>query len=132
MYEPKNLAEMFTPKFDVTALAAVQRRNLDTFSAVGARIAAGAQAFLKRQSEIVQVHINDQLTAAQEVMSTTDAQTGLQKQLSFAQSQAKKALADTQELASIMQSTATETFDILRQSAEAGVAEMNGNGAPRN
>jgi phasin family protein len=126
MYEPKGFADMFAAKFDVGALAAMQQRNLDTFNAVGARLAAGAQAFLKRQNEIVQLHINDHISAAKEVLSTGDAQAGLQKQLSFAQNQTKKALADTQELASIVQSTATEAFEILRQHTEAGVAELNG------
>src|SRR5205823_11651226 len=113
-------------QFDVGALAAMQQRNLDAFNAIGQRLAAGAQAFLKRQNEIVQVHINDQISAAKEVMSSTDPKDGLQKQLSFAQSQTQKAIADTQELASIMQSTATETFEILRQSTEAGIAGLNG------
>jgi len=126
MYEPKSFADMFSPKFDVNALAAAQRRNLDTFNAIGARLAAGAQAFLKRQTEIVQIHINDQVTAAKEVLSTSDAQTGLQKQLSFAQDQTKKAIADTQELASIVQSTATDALEMLRQNAEAGMADLNG------
>ena len=126
MYEPKSFAEMFSPKFDVNALAAVQRRNLDAFNAIGARLAAGAQAFLKRQTEIVQIHINDQMAAAKEALSTTDAQAGLKKQLSFAQDQTKKAIADTQELASIVQSTATEAMEILRHHTEAGVAELNG------
>lgn len=126
MDEPKSFAEMFSPKFDVNALAAVQRRNLDTFNAIGARLAAGAQAFLKRQTEIVQVHINDQMAAAKEALGTTDPQAGLQKHISFAQDQTKKVIADTQELASIVQSTATEAMDILRQHTEAGVAELNG------
>ena len=125
MYEPKSFAEMFTAKFDVGALAAMQRRNLDVFNAVGARLAAGAQTFLKRQNEIVQLHINDHISAAKEVLSSTDAQDGLQKQLSFAQSQTRKALEDTQELASIMQTTANETFEILRQNTEASLAELN-------
>jgi len=126
MYEPKAFADMFQAKFDVGALAAMQQRNLDAFNAIGQRLAAGAQAFLKRQNEIVQVHINDQISAAKEVLSSTDPKDGLQKQLSFAQNQTQKAIADTQELASIMQSMATETFEILRQSTEAGIAELNG------
>ena len=126
MYEPKAFAEMFTAKFDVGALAAMQRRNLDTFNAVGARLAAGAQAFLKRQNEIVQLHINDHISAAKEVLGTNDAQAALQKQLSFAQTETKRALEDTQELASIVQSTASEAFEILRQNTEAGLAELNG------
>jgi phasin family protein len=126
MYESKSFTEMFSPKFDVAALAAVQRRNLDTFNAIGARLAAGAQAYLKRQSEILQVHINDQVAAAKDVFSTSDAQSGLQKQLSFAQDQTKKAFADTQELASIVQTTANEALEILRQHTEAGVTDLNG------
>ena len=77
MYEPKAFADMFTTKFDVGALAAMQQRNLDAFNAVGARLAAGAQAFLKRQNEIVQLHINNQISAAKEVLSTGDVQSGL-------------------------------------------------------
>ena len=129
MYEPKAFADLFTAKFDVGALAAMQQRNLDAFNAVGARLAAGAQAFLKRQNEIVQLHINNQISAAQEVLSTGDVQAGLQKQLSFAQSETKKAIEDTQELASIMQNTATDAFEILRQQTEAGLAELNGKAA---
>ena len=125
MDEQKYFADMFSAKFDVGALAAMQQRNLDVFNAVGARIAAGAQAFLKRQNEIVQVHINDQLSAAKEMLSSGNTQDGLQKQMSFAQVQTRKALADTQELASIVQSTATETFEILRKHAET-VTELNG------
>ena len=116
------------PKLDAETIAAVQQRNIETFTALGACLAAGAQTLFKRQSELVQGCLNQQLAAAKEMLSTSGTQDGLTRQLAFVQAQAKKALADTEELAGIVSATATDALNILYRRTQESVSEIYSNG----
>jgi len=133
MAELNGVAEMMTPKFDAEAIATAQQRNLQAFTQLSTCLATGAQTLMKRQSELVQGLITEQLAAAKDMFSASGTQSGLTKQLAFAQAQAKKALADTEELASIMSATATNALDILYKRTQESMSEIyskaNGNGS---
>src|SRR5258708_324757 len=128
MAEPNVVAAMMTPKFDAETFATVQQRNLQALNALGACLAAGAQTLIKRQSELVQTHFSDQLAAATDIFKNSSSQAGLTRQLAFAQAQAKKALADTEELAGILSATATDALDILYQTTQESMSELYSNG----
>ena len=132
MIEPSALTEMFTPKFDAETIATVQQRNLEAFTALGARLAAGVQSLFRRQSELVQGRLNEQLAVAKDIFSSSPPEAGLSRQLAFAQAQAKQALADTVELAGIVSAPATDALDILYKRTQETMSEIyktNGNGA---
>ena len=134
MAETNAVAAMMTPKFDAETFATVQERNLEAFNALSTRLAAGAQSLIKRQSELVQTHLSDQLAAATDMFKHASPQAGLTRQLAFAQAQTKKALADTEELADIVSATATDALDILYKTTQASMSELysNGNGSNGN
>ena len=127
MAEPNAVAAMLT-KFDPETIAALQQRNLEAFSALSARIAAGAQSLIQRQSELFQLHLTSQVAAAKDMFSNSGSQAGLTKQLAFAQAQAKKAFADTGELAGIVSATATDALDILYRTTQESMSEIYSNG----
>jgi phasin family protein len=128
MVESNALAAMMTPKFDAETFATVQQRNLEAFNALSACLAAGAQSLIKRQSELVQTHLSNQLAAATDMFKNSSSQAGLTQQLAFAQAQAKKALADTEELAGIVSATATDALDILYKTTQESMSELYSNG----
>ena len=134
MIEPNAVAAMLTPKFDSEMFTTLQQRNFEAFSALSARLAAGARSLIKRQSELMQTHLSDQLAAAKDMFSNASAPPDLTRQLAFAQAQAKKALADTEELAGIVSATATDALYILYKTTQASVSEIysNGHGANGN
>src|SRR3954463_9628166 len=122
MAEAKTVAPTLTPQLDIETLASMQQRNFEAFTALGARLAAGAHTLLKRQSELVQTHLNSQLSAASELLANPGSQAGLHKQIAFVQAQTKRALADSEELAGILSATATEALDILYKRTEESVS----------
>ena len=130
MAESNALSAMLTPKFDADTIATLQQRNLEAFSALSACLAAGAQSLIRRQSELMQTHLSSQLAAAKDMFSNASAPPDLTRQLAFAQAQAKKAFADTEELAGIVSATATDALEILYKTTQASVSEIysNGNG----
>lgn len=127
MAEPNAIAAMLT-KFDPETIATLQQRNLEAFGALSARLAAGAQSLIQRQAELVQLHVTNQLAAAKDMFSNSGSQDGLTKQLAFAQAQAKKAFADTEELAGIVSATATDALDILYRTTQESMSEIYSNG----
>ena len=137
MAEPHAISGMMTAKFDPDIFAAVQQRNIEAFTAFGACLAAGAQTLLRRQSELVQGRLNEQLAVAKDMLANANTPDGLSKQLAFAQAQAKKALAETEELAAILSATATDALEILYRRTQESVSEIynsqgkNGGSAPR-
>lgn len=127
MVEPNPVAAMLT-KFDAETIATLQQRNLEAFSALSARLAAGAQSLLKRQSELVQTNLNEQLAAAKDMFSNSGTEAGLSRQLAFAQAQAKKALAEAEELAGIVSATASDALEILYETTQQSMSQLYSNG----
>ena len=112
--------KMFTPKFDLGALATVQQRNFEAFAAAGQCFASGLETLLKRQTELLEA----QAALVKEVLAGGKLPLDMQKQSDFMREQTSKALTDAQELTTIATTAAKDAFDILRRRTEDGVAEL--------
>jgi len=112
--------KLFTPKFDLSALATVQQRNFEAFAAAGQRVAACVEIMIKRQTELFEA----QAAAMKEVLTGGKVPMDMQKQSDFMREQTTKAMADAQELTTIAATAAKDAFEILRKRTEEGVAEL--------
>ena len=112
--------KLFTPRFDLSALATVQQRNFEAFAAAGQRVATGVESLIKRQTELFEA----QAAVVKHVLTNGQLPLDMQKQSDFVREQTSKALTDAQELTSIAATTAKDAFEILRKRTEEGVAEL--------
>jgi phasin family protein len=112
--------KMFTPKFDLSALATVQQRNFEAFAAAGQIMVTGVESLIKRQTELFEA----QTALVKEVFTGAKLPMDMQKQSDFVREQTSKALTDAQELTTMATTTAKDAFEILRKRTEEGVAEL--------
>lgn len=112
------------PGVNAEALAAAQKRNLDTLIQAGQVLATGAQTALAKQMAAIQTMVQDGTAVMQGMMGNKDVQAGLRTQFEFVTAAQQKALALATEIAEISQKTSQEAFEILRKRAEAGAAEV--------
>jgi phasin family protein len=112
--------KMFTPKFDLSALATVQQRNFEAFAAAGQIMVTGVESLIKRQTELFEA----QSALVKEVFTGGKLPMDMQKQSDFMREQTSKALTDAQELTTIAATTAKDAFEVLRKRTEEGVAEL--------
>ena len=112
--------KLFTPTFDLSALATVQQRNFEAMAAAGQCFASGVETLIKRQTELFEA----QAAAVKEVLTGGKLPLDMQKQSDFVREQTSKALTDAQELTTIATSCAKDAFEILRRRTEEGVAEL--------
>jgi phasin family protein len=112
------------PGVNPEALAASQKRNLDTMVQAGQVIANGAQAALAKQVAALQTMVQDGTAVLQSMWGTKDLQAGLKTQYEFMTAAQQKAMALATEIAEITQKTSQEAFEILRKRAEDTAAEV--------
>jgi phasin family protein len=112
--------KMFTPKFDLSALATVQQRNFEAFAAAGQIMVTGVENLIKRQTELFEA----QTALVKEVFTGAKLPMDMQKQGDFMREQTSKAMTDAQELTTIATTTAKDAFEVLRKRTEEGVAEL--------
>jgi phasin family protein len=112
------------PGMNTEALAATQKRNLDTLVQAGQVMASGAQTVLTKQLAAFQNAVQDGTAVMQSAWQTKDLQAGMKTQYEFMTAAQQKAMALTTELVEILQKTGQEAFEILRKRAEDGAAEV--------
>jgi phasin family protein len=112
------------PGVNTEALAASQKRNLDTLVQASQVVATGTQAALAKQLAALQSMVQDGTAVMQSMFATKDLQAGLKTQYEFMTAAQQKTLALATEIAEIAQKTGQEAFEILRKRAEATAAEV--------
>src|SRR5271155_5019252 len=112
------------PGVNPEALAASQKRNLDTMVQAGQVIASGTQAALAKQMAALQTMMQDGTAVLQSMWGTKDLQAGLKTQYEFMTAAQQKATALATEIAEITQKASQEAFEILRKRAEGTAAEV--------
>ena len=92
----------------------MSKRNLDAWTQAGQIYADGAQALLKRQSEIFTGYVNEYVATVQEMMSGEPLdEKQYNKRLTQAKAAYETGLANAQELAGIAIKANNEALDVL-------------------
>ena len=112
----KKLGEQFkVPQFDMTKIMEQQQKNLDALARSWQTAAAGASAVAAKQREALEAAVKQVTEMAKEYKPTGDPQEIFAKQTEFAKKAMEAAIANTKDLAELVQKSSTEAVNIIQQ-----------------
>ena len=112
----KKLGEQFkVPQFDMTKIMEQHQKNLDAFTRSWQTAAAGASAVASKQREILEAAVKQVTEIAKEYKPTGNPQEIFAKQSEFAKKAMEAAIANTKDLAELVQKSSTEAMQIIQQ-----------------
>ena len=127
-FDTTEVSKMFAgftfPGFDVEALMATQRKNLEAFTQANQLAVAGFQALAKMQVELTRAAMDQASTLVRDWAETSAPEVKLQKQAEFAKQALEKGVSNTRELVQLAGKTQTEAFDVLKKRFTESVDEM--------
>jgi phasin family protein len=111
------------PQVDFNDFFAMQRKNLEAFSAANQIISEGAQTIARRGTEFVRENVEEALNASRDLMTTNAPEKNAGKQTEFAKSAVKNGLSQFREVTEMATKSQFEAFDILSNRFAASVEE---------
>jgi phasin family protein len=123
----KKLGEQFkVPQFDMTKIVEQQQKNLDALARSWQTAAAGASAVAAKQREALEAAVKQVTEMAKEYKPTGDPQEIFAKQTEFAKKAMEAAIANTKDLAELVQKSSTEAVNIIQQRMKDSFDEIRG------
>jgi phasin family protein len=123
----KKLGEQFkVPQFDMAKIMEQQQKNLDALTRSWQSAAAGASAVATKQREILEAAVKQMTEMAKEYTPTGNPQEILAKQSEFAKKAMEAAIANTKDLAELVQKSSTEAMQIIQQRMKDSFEEIRG------
>ena len=113
-----------TPNFDVDALVASQRRNVDALTEANKLASDGAQAFATRQAEILKGTVDAYADAFRGLMTLNDPQNGAAKQAEFAKASFETSNANIRELTEIAAKAQAKSLDVINKRVVESLGEF--------
>ena len=127
-FDTADVSKMFAgftfPGFDVEALMATQRKNLEAFTQANQLAVEGFQAVAKMQVELARAAMEQASALVRDWSETSTPEAKLQKQAEFAKQALEKGVSNTRELVQLAGKTQTEAFDVLKKRFTESVDEM--------
>jgi len=112
------------PTFDVDALVALQRRNIEAFSAVQKMAADRVKVLTTRQAELARGAVGEYVAAVGEFYNAKDPKVGVAKQVAYTKSAVASSVAGAQELTEMAVKANAEVFDVLTKHVVEGLDEV--------
>ena len=109
---------------DVDAMTAAYRKNVEAVAAAAKAANEGAQALVKRQTEIVKDAMEQMRLATSELTAVKDAKELTEKQAELAKAAFEKAFANVKELADVMTKSNNDAMQIIQSRMNEGLAEF--------
>jgi phasin family protein len=103
------------PNFDVDALAANQRRNVEALTEANKLVTDGAQAFAVRQAEILKGAVDAYADVMRGLMTVNDPKASVAKQAELAKDTIKTSNASLRELADIATKAQAKSIDVINK-----------------
>ena len=113
-----------TPAFDIEAMLASQRKNVEALTAANQVAIQGVQAVTRRQMEIARRAVEEFSQAGLGLTSTGSAEDQVAKQAATIKEAFEGALANVRELTGIMQKSGNEAVDVLSKCVCDNLEEM--------
>jgi phasin family protein len=110
--------------FDVEALMAAHRRNLETLTKANQTIADSFQAIASRQTEIMRGYMEELATAVKEVVSAGSPEASAQRQAAFAKKTMESAIEHMREFAELTSKSGTEVFELVNKQVMANLDQL--------
>ena len=120
----KLLSDVKIPGFDMDAIMAAQRKNIEALTAANRAAVQGMQAVAQRQAEILSQAMNEVSSIAQQLSAAGNPQEMTTKQAELARKAFEQALANMRELAEMVSKSNTEAFAIINQRVTESLQEL--------
>jgi len=112
----KKLGEQFkVPQFDMAKIMEQHQKNIDALTRSWQSAAAGASAVANKQREILEAAVKQVTEMAKEYTPTGNPQEIFAKQSEFAKKAMEAAIANTKDIAELVQKSSTEAMQIIQQ-----------------
>ena len=130
-FDPADMFSSFTmptmptmPNFDVDALVASQRRNVEALTEANKLASDGAQAFATRQAEILKGTVDAYADAFRGLMTLNDPQNGAAKQAEFAKASFETSNANIRALTEIAAMAQAKSLDVINKRVVESLGEF--------
>lgn len=111
----KNLGEQLKiPSFDMTRIMEHQQKNLEAMTRSWQAMAAGAGEIANKQRTIIEAAVKDVTAMVQEYRPGGSPQEIIAKQTEFAKKAMEAAIANTRDIAELVQKSSTDAFKIVQ------------------
>ena len=111
----KRLGDQFkVPPFDMSKILEHHQKNVDAMSRSWQAVAGGAGALATKQREIMSAASKDVTEHVQSYKPAGDPQEALARQAEFARKAMEAAIANTRDIASLVQKSSGEAFQIVQ------------------
>jgi phasin family protein len=120
----KMFADFRLKPFDVEAMWAAQRRNIEAFSQANQLAVEGAHAVVKRNIEITQQTFEDLSTLMREMTQPSSTEDRIAKHTEYTKKIIDKGLSHSREIATMAVKTGTEAAEVLQKRTTEGLDEM--------
>jgi phasin family protein len=120
----KMMADFRFRPFDVEALMAVQRRNVEALSQANQLAVEGVQAVARRQIEIARQTLEDMSALMRDFVQPVSADDRIAKNTEYAKQMLEKSINHGREITHLAARAGTEAADILHKRACEGLDEL--------
>jgi len=120
----KAFAGFTLPGFDVEAVLASQRKNIEALTQANQLAVEGVQAVARRQAEIAREAIDEASSVLREIVQPTAPEERIAKQAELLKQTFERSLANTRELALLLAKANTEAFDVVAKRVAQGFEEI--------
>jgi phasin family protein len=111
-------------QFDVEAVWAAQRRNLEALTQANQLAVEGVHALAKRQIEMTQQALEDLSTHVREMTQPSSNEDRIAKQTEFTKKMIDKGLTHGREVVALAAKAGTEAGEVLQKRTTEGLDEM--------
>ena len=120
----KIFADFRLRPFDVEAVWAAQRRNIEALSQANQLAVEGVHALAKRQIEMTQQTLEDFSTLVREMAQPSSTEERIAKHTEFTKKMIDKGLTHGREVAALAAKAGTEATEVLQKRTTEGLDEM--------
>ena len=121
----KRLGEQFqVPQLDMAKILEHHQKNMDAMARSWQAVAGGAGAIATKQREIMTAAIKDVTEHAKSYQPGGDPQDVMAKQAEFARKAMEAAIANTRDIAALVQKSSGEAFQIVQDRMKESYAEI--------
>lgn len=120
----KMFADFRFRPFDVDALMACQRRNIEALSQANQLAVEGVQAMARRQIEIARQAIEDASVLFRDLTQPVSAEDRIAKNTEYAKQMLEKSVVHGREMTQLAAKAGAEAADVLRKRASESLDEL--------
>jgi phasin family protein len=112
--------------FDVEAVMAAQRRNIEAVTAANQAALEGLQTLAKRQAEMVRQSVDEANKAMKELLAAGSPEEKAARQTELTKVAFERAVSNTRELTQLVARSQSEAIDVINKRVAEGLDEVKG------